>query len=135
MQSALSQTQLSLREGNFDPVLPKQSVNPIVDIAADLRVQTGTISPDKQTKIQRPITETQELHFGWRIAEDVVDSFGGFHQRLGDQIDVRTVSYTNGNRDARVRVTVGPIDQRFTHELGVGNDNRNAIVSSHHGRA
>src|SRR5881397_1488245 len=117
MQSALSQTQLSLREGNLYTGLAKEPVDPIVDIAADLRVQTRPISPDEQTKIKRPITKIQELHFGWRIPKNVVDIFSSLQQCLGDQIDIRTVSDANWDCDSGPWITKRPIDQMLTHEL------------------
>src|SRR6266581_6180401 len=88
MQRALANSQFSLRIRNLDLRVTKQPFDSIVDVTPNLHMQAWTISPHEQTKIQRPITELEELNLRWRIFQNVVNTFGRFQQSLSHQIDV-----------------------------------------------
>src|SRR5437660_1483575 len=74
--------------GGFEACFAEESLDSIIDVAANLDVAAGAIGPYQQTKVVRPIGEVHELHFWWWVFQNVIDTFGGFQQSLGYQLDV-----------------------------------------------
>src|SRR2546427_12927568 len=62
LQRALAETQLSLRKGNFNSRLPKQSLDAIVEVAANLCVQAWPVGPHEKSILPQPVAETSKLH-------------------------------------------------------------------------
>jgi len=66
------ENQLVIAFHSLDAALAEKSLNTIVDIALDLRMPAGFAGPDQQTKVERVLTEFQELHLWRRINEHIL---------------------------------------------------------------
>src|SRR5689334_21244952 len=120
---------------SLDVVLTKKFVDMVVDVTADLRVTPRLVRPDEQPKIERVVAKLHELHARRRIFQHELHALRRFDQSFSDVVDVGIVRDADGNRDARARIRVRPVNDALTDEFRVGNDDRDAIVRGNYRRA
>src|SRR6185503_14657204 len=80
---------------NPNRTCPKQLRDPVVDVAADLRVTSRLVCPNKETEIQRVVAKLQKLHSRWRLTQNVIHVFRRFNERIRHELNVGIVRHSD----------------------------------------
>src|SRR5215212_7308257 len=102
---------------NSDRTLAKESRDAVVDVAANLHMTARLVRPNKQTEIERIVTELQKLHARLRLRQNIRHLLRCSNQSRCNQIYIGIVGDANRDRNTRTRIAIRPVHNPLANKL------------------